>query len=589
MMVKGNIEGIRETLLKQIETLAEITADSDTFAPPELLRALAQYTARINREICVYLTRGGEVVDISIGSDTSVALQRIHLRRSLDRLSGVRCIHTHPGGDAQLSTVDINSLRSLKFDAMASLGVQDDGKITGLCVAFLDAPDESGQFPVFMTRPYLLHRIPQEDLMHRIAEADRRIAAAKPPLENEVERALLVGIAPADDDPSLLELERLAETAGALVVGRVHQNLARVDSATYIGHGKAQEVGLMAQALDADIVIFDDELSGAQVRNLEESMPCKVVDRTALILDIFAQRATSREGKLQVELAQMRYRLPRLTGLGVVMSRLGAGIGTRGPGESKLEVDRRRIRRRITDIEKELQELTRQRELRRERRQRNEVPVVALVGYTNSGKSTLLNLLSDAGVLAEDKLFATLDPITRRIKLPGGANCLIVDTVGFISKLPHDLIRAFRSTLEEAMSADVLVIVQDVADDNFARQQEVVLEVLGELGGGDKPKLFALNKADLKPGLQLEKDDHALISAKENQGIERLLLLIEEKLMALSVEQEYFVPYARGDVAAFIHKVGNVAGESYEDLGTRFTARVGTADHERILKMLEKA
>jgi GTP-binding protein HflX len=583
-LVKGNTEGIRASLLAEIEKLGEMEIERDEFAPEALLRALAACSARINREISLYLTREGDVVDITIGSDRSVPLERMHLRRDLSRLSGLRCLHTHPGGDPALSPVDLQSLRRLKFDAMAALGVAEDGAPTGLCAAFLG--EEGGQ-AVELTRAYPVQRIPQAEFMRHIEEVDRRILSQAQAPEKRAERALLVGLADSPDSPSLMELGRLAETAGAEVAARLNQNRQKADSATYIGSGKAEELSLIAQSLDCELIIFDDELSGAQVRNLEELLPCRVIDRTALILDIFARHASSREGRLQVELAQMRYRLPRLTGLGTALSRLGGGIGTRGPGETKLEVDRRRIRRRITDIEKELGELERQRKLRRSRRERHEMPVVALVGYTNAGKSSLLNRLSGADVLAEDKLFATLDPVTRRLRLPGGTRCLLTDTVGFINKLPHDLVRAFRSTLEEAAHADLLLIVRDVSDENFALQGEVVEEVLRELGAAEAPRLYLLNKADQAPGIQPEREDTLPVSATEGQGIGKLLQRIEEKLLAASLLEEFFVPYTRGDVMAFLRGAGQLEGEEFGENGSLMRVRLAAADRERAKNMLE--
>ena len=290
-----------------------------------------------------------------------------------------------------------------------------------------------------------------------------------------------------DSEDSLDELASLAETAGAMVITRVLQNRMRPDPATFIGSGKAEELQLTCQTLEIDLAIMDDELTGAQQRNLENALGVRVIDRTALILDIFAQRAQSSEGKLQVELAQMKYRLPRLTGMGTVLSRLGGGIGTRGPGETQLEVDRRRIRRRIDDLEMQLREIKKQRDMRRARREKNGQITVALVGYTNAGKSTLLNALSGADVLVEDKLFATLDPVMRRVELPENRECLVVDTVGFIRKLPHQLVQAFRSTLEEALFADLLVVVSDLSSPHYAQQRATVFEVLNDLGAADRP------------------------------------------------------------------------------------------------------
>ncbi len=585
-MIQGNISGIRQSVLTQMETMLKIECGRDEFLPPALIEAMAAFTGYLGREISVYITRAGSILDITVGDSSTVSLPGIHSRRSLTRLCGVRCIHTHPGGDSTLSSVDLQSLRTLRLDSMCAIGVTAEGHATTVSAAFLDEPGQSGEYGLLLTKPYPVTQIPQENLILTISEADRRIAGALPPEQHEKERAFLIGVAEHENTPSLLELQRLAETAGAQVVARFSQNRPKIDPGTYIGTGKAREIALLAQSADIDIIIMDDELTGAQVRNLEEIFGCRVVDRTALILDIFAQRASTREGKLQVELAQMQYQLPRLTGLGAVLSRLGGGIGTRGPGETKLEVDRRRIRRRIVDIGRELEEVRRQRLLHREQRERKAVPVVALVGYTNAGKSTILNLLTDAGVLSEDKLFATLDPVTRRITLPGGMDCLLVDTVGFISKLPHELVTAFRATLEEVLHADLLCVVQDVADENFAEQQEVVLSVLSDLGAGDKPLLHVYNKCDLVPELTVDKDNTILISAKTGQGVDEMLAAIRDRLRTGFEIVEFTVPYTRGDVVSFLHKYGTVQSETYTDEGTVLSVLMDAPSADRAAKML---
>ena len=351
------------------------------------------------------------------------------------------------------------------------------------------------------------------------------------------------------------------------------QRKTRPDTATYIGSGKADELSLACQAREADVVIFDDELSGVQTRNLEEILHgAKVIDRTTLILDIFAQRAQSREGRLQVELAQMAYQLPRLLGHGVAMSRLGGGIGTRGPGETRLEMDRRRIRRRMSDLRREIDDLSGQRNLRRAKREKNKVPVVALVGYTNAGKSTLLNTLSGADVLAEDKLFATLDPVVRTVKMPAGGEFLLVDTVGFISKLPHALVDAFHSTLEEALLADVLLVISDGASGEMIHQHDVVLEVLASLGAADKPKIDVINKADL-PDVNADKWPGAIaVSAKTGKGLDELLEAIRLKLRGAARLMRALIPYAQGGLLAKLHEDGQVLSEEYTGEGIEVKA-----------------
>lgn len=583
-MIYGNKEGIRDSLLAQLETLYDLEIPAEVFAPAELLDVLAAFTCAINREISMYISRSGEVLDITIGGTGSVELKDIHLRRNTRRLSMVRCIHTHPGGNPQLSDVDLSSLRAMRFDAMAAVGAKD-GHATGIQTAFL-GEYVGGINQIHLTDITPVRKIPQRSWMDAIERADQEVLVGAPnSTQEEQERAFLVGL---DSEESLGELARLAETAGAVVVGMMLQKKTRPDTATYIGSGKADELSLAVQAREADVVIFDDELTGVQTRNLEEILRgAKVIDRTTLILDIFAQRAQSREGRLQVELAQMAYQLPRLLGHGVAMSRLGGGIGTRGPGETRLEMDRRRIRRRMSDLRQEINELSSQRSLRRAKRQKNKVPVVALVGYTNAGKSTLLNTLSGADVLAEDKLFATLDPVVRTVKMPAGGEFLLVDTVGFISKLPHALVDAFRSTLEEALLADVLLIVSDGASADMLHQHDVVLEVLASLGAADKPKIDVLNKADL-PNVDSTKLLGAVaISAKTGAGIDELLERIRLELRGVSRPMRVVIPYAQGGLLAKIHEDGQVLSEEYtadgievcamadEQLYGRLTAQLG--------------
>lgn len=563
-MIYGNKVGVRDSLLAQMETLYDLDLTADVFAPAELLDVLAAFTCAINREISVYISRSGAILDITIGNMGSVELRDMHLRRNTRRLSMIRCIHTHPGGNPQLSDVDISSLRSMRFDAMAAVGALE-GRATGIQAAFL-GEYAGGVNQVHVTPVTPVKKIPQRAWMEAIERADMDVLRGVPDglQEEEAERAYLVGL---DSEQSLDELERLAQTAGAVVVGRMLQRKGRPDTATYIGSGKAEELSLCCQARDADLVILDDELTGVQARNLEEILRgVKVIDRTALILDIFAQRAQSREGRLQVELAQMAYQLPRLLGHGVAMSRLGGGIGTRGPGETRLEMDRRRIRRRMADLRREIEALGEQRSLRRSRREKNKVPVVALVGYTNAGKSTLLNALSGAQVLAEDKLFATLDPVVRTVRLPGGGEFLLVDTVGFISKLPHALVDAFRSTLEEALLADLLVIVSDGASGEMLHQHDVVLDVLKDLGAGDRERIDVINKADLLETLP-DLPGALAISAQTGVGLEALLERIRLKLRGAACPMRVLIPYTQGGLLAELHSGARVIREEYTDTG----------------------
>ena len=579
-MIHGNITGIRESVLEELEKLYDAQFERDMFLPDRLLNILVRHTDALNRELLVYLGRDGEVLEIAVGNIGSIALPELHLRRNLDRLSGFRCIHTHPGGDARLSSVDLQALRLLRFDSMCAVGVQD-GRCSGISAAFLGEL-EYDNFSINILGPVKPGRIPQEKWMHEIELAEDRVRKAieKGGIVEEAEKVMLIS---TDSEDSLEELAGLAETAGAMVITRVMQNRQKPDPATYIGSGKAEELGLACQALEIDLAIFDDELTGAQQRNLENALGVRVIDRTALILDIFAQRAQSSEGKLQVELAQMKYRLPRLAGQGTVLSRLGGGIGTRGPGETQLEVDRRRIRKRIDDLERELKEIKNRRDLRRARREKDGQTTVALVGYTNAGKSTLLNALAGSDVLVEDKLFATLDTVMRNVDLPENRSCLVVDTVGFIRKLPHQLVQAFRSTLEEAIFADLLVVVSDMSSPYYAQQRATVFEVLNDLGASDRPILEVLNKADaIKPGTVMEPADAILISAKEGRGLETLKAEIARRVAAMRHRAELLIPYDKGSVLSLIHKHGQVLNEEYEAEGTKVTCLMDTVLYQRV-------
>ena len=393
-------------------------------------------------------------------------------------------------------------------------------------------------------------------------------------LKEMEERVILVAVSTSDHDDtekSLDELEELAKTAGAVTVGRVIQNLDQVHAGTYVGKGKLDEIKELIWETQATGVICDDELSPAQLGNMEDALEIKVMDRTLIILDIFAGRASTNEGKIQVELAQLKYRQSRLTGLGKSLSRLGGGIGTRGPGEKKLEMDRRLIKDRIAQLNRELKDVVRHREVTREQRSRNNIPVVAIVGYTNAGKSTLLNYLTGAGVLEEDQLFATLDPTTRNLKLPSKQEVLITDTVGFIRKLPHHLIQAFRSTLEEAKYADIILHVVDASNPQVDEQMHIVYETLQNLEVKNKPIITAFNKQDKVEGAPILRDfkaDHIVrISAKHGTGVDELLNVIEDVLRSQKVYVEKVYPYAEAGKIQLIRKQGELLEESYRDDG----------------------
>ena len=403
------------------------------------------------------------------------------------------------------------------------------------------------------------------------------------------EKVILVGVSTSDNDDtqkSLDELEELAATAGAVTVGRVVQNLDQIHPGTYVGKGKLEEIKDLLWETEATGIICDDELSPIQLGNMEDALDTKVMDRTLIILDIFAGRASTNEGKIQVELAQLKYRQSRLTGLGKSLSRLGGGIGTRGPGEKKLEMDRRLIKNRIAQLNRELHDVKRHREVTREQRNRNKIPVVAIVGYTNAGKSTLLNRLTGAGVLEEDKLFATLDPTTRNLKLPSKQEILMTDTVGFIRKLPHHLIEAFRSTLEEAKYADIILHVVDASNPQVDEQMYIVYETLQNLEVKNKPIITAFNKQDKVEGQPILRDfkaDHVVrISAKMGAGLDELQSVIEEVLREQKVLVEKLYTYAEAGKIQLIRKYGELLEESYQEDGIFARGYVPAEIYERV-------
>ncbi len=373
-----------------------------------------------------------------------------------------------------------------------------------------------------------------------------------------------------DAEASIHELEELAATAGAEVAGTVIQKRPAYDPATCMGSGRLEELKNELNIYDAELVIFDHELTGIQVRNIEDILDIRVIDRTTLILDIFAQRARTKEGKLQVELAQQKYRLPRLTGMGKFLSRLGGGIGTRGPGETKLETDKRHIRKRISYLESELEELKKHRNFSRSRRKKDGILCAAIVGYTNVGKSTLLNALTDAGVLAENKLFATLDTTSRSIELPDGRSIMLIDTVGLIRRLPHNLVEAFKSTLEEAASADLILNVQDLSSPERQEQAAVTEKLLLELGCIDIPKINVMNKLDIAPDADtvFEDDSTVLISAREQLGFDRLLECIAKNLPVTARRMRLLIPYEKAGFAGKIREEGKIFSEEFSENGT---------------------
>ncbi|MGE5629699.1 MAG: GTPase HflX [Caulobacteraceae bacterium] len=588
-----NTAGIKKSIIKRLEAIEELSVDKDQLVSEFIIEEICDITGELGKEIAVYIDRRGEVIEVEIGDEDTVALKSFDRRRSDEGLSCVRCIHTHPNGSGILSDVDLSALKRIRFDVIAAIGVLD-GRMTNASISFLGGDNEK-QMQTPVVGPYNRDRLLKLNITDIINDAERSIKETKrtsKDVESEKERAILVGI---ENENALEELRELLKTAGGEEAGRMVQSREKLDTAYLIGKGKLKELMLLSQVRDANLVVFDEELSGAQTRNLEEALEIKVIDRTQLILDIFAQRAKSREGKLQVELAQLKYMLPRLIGLGAQMSRTGGGIGTRGPGEKKLEIDRRKIRDRVNDLENEIKELKKHRSLQRESRVASKVFQVCLVGYTNAGKSTLLNCLAYSDVYAQDQLFATLDPTTRKVELPNGKEILVTDTVGFIRKLPHDLVEAFKSTLEEVLYADLLIHVVDGSNPEYEMQARVVMEVLRELGAEDKKIIMAINKVDkMDEGVNIytqndENGDTIYISAVEKRGIDVLLSRIEHYISELSSIIELMIPYSDGNMASMAHENAiRIIEEEYKETGIYIKAEVDAITSGRLSQYVIK-
>lgn len=579
--IKGNIKGIRDSVIAELQKLYDM--QSPQLVSQELAVKLADITEYINREISVYITRSGQIIEIAVGDNATVELPSFSGRRGAGRLSGIRCIHTHPGGNPYLSGVDISALKNNKYDAMVAIGVvSPDFTKSELTFGLITGIDSNENYTAECYGPYSIEDAENINFVNTVSTIERILdkQTGTASLQVMSERAILIGMEWGRNDSlwtvddSLEELKQLADTAGATVIKKFIQKRPKPDPAFFIGRGKVQELALYAQQENIDLCIFDDELSPAQQRNIESVMGIRILDRTALILDIFAQRACTNEGKLQVELAQLQYTLPRIMGKGLMLSRLGGGIGTRGPGETKLEVDRRRIRDRIAFIKDQIEKVKAVRSLHRSKRKKNNVFEVSLVGYTNAGKSTLLNTLTNSDIYAKDQLFATLDPTTRQLTLPNKQEIIITDTVGFIQRLPHQLIAAFRSTLEVVTEADLLVHVIDVSHELYKEQAAAVHEVLKEIGAETKPVITVYNKIDKLPPdskladrLALE-EDTVCISAAKKLNLESLQQMIESHLKSKAVEVTLCIPYAETAKAAQLHETANVLEQEYTENGT---------------------
>ena len=534
-MVHGNTLGLAPSELAALERLYRRRVPPDRVTSPELARALTERSAEIGRQVGALINRRGQIEYVVVGDAAKIELPDLGRQRAgLGRLRGLRLVHTHLRSEP-LTRDDLVDLAMLRLDLVAAIGVEDGGLpgIVHLAHVVPDRPDRSiGEQTLWETLPAVRVHELDLDFQSLIASLEEEIARSTrlraPGAKN---RAVLVGVSAGprrEAEESLEELKELARTAGVTVLDAMLQS-RRPDPRTLLGSGKLEELNLRSMQYGAELIVFDQDLTPSQLNAIAEATELKVIDRTQLILDIFAQRAKSRDGKLQVELAQLRYRLPRLRGKGDAMSRLAGGIGGRGPGETKLEEDRRRLRERIHRLERELEAIAVSRSMRRKQRGRKELPVVSIVGYTNAGKSTLLSALTGTPAYADDLLFATLDPASRRLRFPRDREVIVTDTVGFIRDLPPDLMAAFRATLEELEDADLLLHVVDVSDARFEEQMQAVDAILAQLALERVPKLVVFNKIDrLSNGsdwlASLSRRHQAVaVSARRGEGLDRLV------------------------------------------------------------------
>ena len=537
MVVHGNLAGLRASQIQNLERLYQRRLPAEQLLTPELARELAERSFEIKRQIGLIIDRFGAIRHVIVGDDRQIVipdLSALSLGRS--RLRGVRCLHTHLR-DEPLSRDDLSDLSLLRLDMMMALQVTAAGLPGRIDYAFLLPPQGEKEKVELASVPSVYElAIDQQEFIRALeAEMERRLAETVD-LGDPRERAILISVsneAREEAEDSLDELAELARTADLVILDRVLQRSRQINPKYLLGEGKLREVVISALEQGATLLVFDQDLSPSQVRSISEVTELKIIDRTQLILDIFARRAHTRDGKVQVELAQLKYLMPRLIGKGLVLSRLMGGIGGRGPGETKLEVDRRRIRERISRLEKQLEELSKGRFQRRQKRIRAGVPIISIVGYTNAGKSTLLNALTQSEIFTEDLLFATLDTSSRRLRFPMEREVIITDTVGFIRRLPKSLIGAFKSTLEELEDADLLLHVVDLSHPRFAEHITAVEAILEELELGRIPRLLVFNKVDRVPPGEIEPlcRRHAAlpVSARDRKSFGPLLAELERR------------------------------------------------------------
>jgi GTPase len=565
--IDGNLQGLKPNQIHRLEKLYKRRIPPREIVTQEFARQLSEVSHEIHRQVGVLVNRNGYVEYVIVGNARGIVLPDLkRVRMGADRFRGLRCLHTHLAGEG-LTQDDLTDLALLRLDLMAAIDVRDDG-MPGLVRAahllpangdgtITDVSDEDSTKEAPTMWVFLDPKVPSQldtDFIELIESLEEELARARHVRNprDQRDRAILVGVTTGSlvaAQESLEELKELARSAGVVVLDSVVQRRQKLDPRSLVGRGKLDELIIGSLQLGADVIIFDQNLSPAQVRAINEATDLKIIDRTQLILDIFAQRAQSREGKIQVELAQLKYMLPRLTGSGIEMSRLMGGIGGRGPGETKLEVDRRRVRDRIHLLEKQIEQIRTSRRVQRTRRMRRDLPIISIVGYTNAGKSTLLNALTASSVTAEDRMFATLDPTSRRLRLPRDQEVIINDTVGFIRDLPPDLITAFRATLEEMEGSNLLIHLVDASSSQIDDHIASVHKILDDLKLSGIPRLLVFNKTDLLTSEQIENMrlgfDAIFISALDSRSLLPLAERIGEALE--NSHQQHDVSYRQED------------------------------------------
>lgn len=596
-MITGNITGIKKTTLSTLELLFEVYVDRQVLVNDEILDVICRVTGEINREISIAINRTGKVIEISVGDSNTVSLPKIDVTGN--KLSGIRIIHTHPNGSSILSTADTSALMLLKLDAMVAVGVIQ-GKPHNLSLAMCQMTDKGLNF--IASEILSIEEGVQFPYIQYVLDFEKGQKKGTSNVE-ELEKALLIGV---DSKQSLDELSELAFACDIEVCGIFLQNIKKIDSKYYIGSGKVSDVAMERQVKGASLVIFDEELSGMQLKKLEERIGCRVIDRTMLILEIFSRRAQTREAKLQVSLAKLKYESARLIGLGSEMSRIGGGVGSKGSGEQKLELDKRNIRDTIHRYKQELKIIQKTKEIQRHKRNKTGMINVALVGYTNVGKSTLRNLLSriyqsdlthsKSDVFAKNMLFATLSTTTRTITLPDLRKAALTDTVGFIRKLPHDLVESFKTTLDEVLVADLLLHVIDAQSEDSIEQIIAVEKVLEEIQGNEIPVIYTLNKCDQATKENKEKLHEYLsgktvveISARDECNIDNLMTLVMGEVPSLEIHLSLLIPHFEQKLIALLNEEAVIITREYENEFVKLEIKIQQSKVEKLNLMKYKS